>query len=43
MNLQFDISDLFETNSENEAVADTKKSEKKEKHELEAEVESDAS
>ena len=33
----------FETNSENEAVADTKKSETKEKPELEAEVESDAS
>ena len=33
----------FETNSENEAVTDTKKSETKEKPELEAEVESDAS
>ena len=33
----------FETNSGNEAVADTKKSETKEKPELEAEVESDAS
>ena len=33
----------FETNSENEAVADTKNSETKEKPELEAEVESDAS
>jgi len=33
----------FETNSENETVADTKKSETKEKHELEAELESDTS
>ena len=33
----------FETNSENEAVVDTKNSDTKEKPELEAEVESDAS
>ena len=33
----------FETNSVNEAVADTKNSETKEKPELEAEVESDTS
>ena len=41
--LQIEANADFETNSENEAVADTKKSETKEKPELEAEVESDAS
>ena len=41
--LQIEANADFETNSENEAVADTKKNETKEKPELEAEVESDAS
>ena len=40
---QIDANADFETNSENEAVTDPKKSETKEKPELEAEVESDAS
>ena len=40
---QIEANTDFETNSENEAVADTIKSETKEKPELEAEVESDAS
>ena len=40
---QIEVNADFENNSENEAVADTNKSETKEKPELEAEVESDAS